>query len=70
MLVEIICGIRTSPQTEQAAIEFARALGKTPISIKDVPGFAVNRLLHVFMIEAVMLVEEGVENRHPVTLKH
>jgi 3-hydroxybutyryl-CoA dehydrogenase len=60
MLVEIICGIRTSPQTEQAAIEFACALGKTPISIKDVPGFAVNRLLHVFLIEAVRLVEEGV----------
>lgn len=60
MLVEIICGIRTSSRTEQAAVEFARALGKTPISIKDVPGFAVNRLLHVFMIEAVRLVEEGV----------
>jgi 3-hydroxybutyryl-CoA dehydrogenase len=60
MLVEIICGIRTSPQTEQAAVTFARSLGKTPISIKDVPGFAVNRLLHVFMIEAVRLVEEGV----------
>lgn len=28
--------------------------------VKDVPGFAVNRLLHVFMIEAVRLVEEGV----------
>jgi 3-hydroxybutyryl-CoA dehydrogenase len=59
-LVEIICGIRTSPQTEQKAIEFANALGKTSIRVKDVPGFAVNRLLHVFMIEAVRLVEEGV----------
>ena len=30
------------------------------MTIKDVPGFAINRLLHVFMIEAVRLVEEGV----------
>jgi 3-hydroxybutyryl-CoA dehydrogenase len=59
-LVEIICGLRTSAQTEEKAIEFAHALKKTPIRIKDVPGFAVNRLLHIFMIEAVRLVEEGV----------
>jgi hypothetical protein len=34
--------------------------GKTPIRVKDVAGFAVNRVLHAFMIEAVRLVEEGV----------
>ena len=43
-------------------MRFCRAVGKTPISIKDVPGFAVNRLLHVLMIEAVRLVEEEVAN--------
>jgi 3-hydroxybutyryl-CoA dehydrogenase len=37
-----------------------RGIGKTPIVIKDVAGFAVNRMLHAMMIEAVRLVEEGV----------
>jgi 3-hydroxybutyryl-CoA dehydrogenase len=37
-----------------------REIGKTPIRVKDVAGFAVNRMLHMFIIEAVKLVEEGV----------
>ena len=37
-----------------------REIGKTPIEVKDVVGFAVNRMLHAFVIEAIRLVEEGV----------
>jgi 3-hydroxybutyryl-CoA dehydrogenase len=59
-LVEIIPGLQTAPETIEATTRLCRQIGKTPIQIKDVPGFAVNRLLHVFMIEAVRLVEEGV----------
>jgi 3-hydroxybutyryl-CoA dehydrogenase len=59
-LVEVISGLQTSEETLAYASEFATKVGKAPIRIKDVPGFAVNRLLHVFMIEAVRLVEEGV----------
>lgn len=59
-LVEVIPAFATS----EATFEFARRLctgaGKTPIRVKDVAGFAVNRVLHVFLIEAVRLVEEGV----------
>jgi 3-hydroxybutyryl-CoA dehydrogenase len=43
-------------------------MGKTPIRIKDVPGFAVNRLLHIFMIEAIRLVEEGVASPEDIDL--
>ena len=35
-------------------------IGKTPIRVKDVVGFAVNRLLHALVIESIRLVEEGV----------
>jgi len=59
-LVEVMPGIETSPDAVEAAMQFCREIRKTPIAIKDVPGFAVNRLLHVLMIEAVRLVEEGV----------
>ncbi|MCO5089649.1 3-hydroxyacyl-CoA dehydrogenase family protein [Bosea sp. (in: a-proteobacteria)] len=59
-LVEVMPGIETSPETVETAMRLCREVGKTPIAIKDVPGFAVNRLLHVLMIEAVRLVEEGV----------
>ena len=44
----------------EQAIEMTTSAGKTPILVKDVAGFAVNRMLHAFMIEAVRLVEEGV----------
>jgi 3-hydroxybutyryl-CoA dehydrogenase len=59
-LVEIIPAFETSELTVEAIAEFVRAAGKTPIKVKDVAGFAVNRMLHVFIIEAVRLVEEGV----------
>jgi 3-hydroxybutyryl-CoA dehydrogenase len=59
-LVEVIPGIDTADDTVSTAMEFCRAIGKTPIRVKDVVGFAVNRMLHAFMIEAIRLVEEGV----------
>ena len=43
-------------------------IGKEPIRVKDVPGFAVNRLLHVLMIEAVRLVEEDVATPEDIDL--
>jgi 3-hydroxybutyryl-CoA dehydrogenase len=36
------------------------AIGKSPILVKDVVGFAVNRLLHALVLESIRLVEEGV----------
>lgn len=59
-LVEVIPAFETAPETVAATLDLCRRVGKTPIAIKDVAGFAVNRLLHAFMIEAVRLVEEGV----------
>lgn len=59
-LVEVIPGIDTGDGTVGLLLDFCRDIGKVPIRVKDVVGFAVNRVLHVFMIEAMRLVEEGV----------
>ncbi len=59
-LVEVIPAIDTVEDTVNALLQFSRDIGKTPIRVKDVVGFAVNRVLHVFLIEAMRLVEEGV----------
>lgn len=59
-LVEVIPAFGTTEETVAEAMRLCAGAGKTPIRIKDVAGFAVNRVLHAFMIEAVRLVEEGV----------
>ncbi|HEX4984534.1 MAG TPA: 3-hydroxyacyl-CoA dehydrogenase family protein, partial [Burkholderiales bacterium] len=59
-LVEVIPALDTAAATADAVIAACKEAGKTPIRVKDVVGFAVNRVLHAFMIEAVRLVEEGV----------
>lgn len=59
-LVEVIPGFDTSEATVTATMALCLKMGKTPIRVKDVAGFAVNRMLHMFIIEAVRLVEEGV----------
>lgn len=59
-LVEVIPGFATSEETLDFTLCLCRSAGKTPIRVKDVAGFAVNRVLHTFLIEAVRLVEEGV----------
>jgi 3-hydroxybutyryl-CoA dehydrogenase len=58
-LVEVIAGIDTEPVTLDAVSAELVAIGKTPIRVKDVVGFAVNRMLHAFVLEAIRLVEEG-----------
>jgi len=59
-LVEVVAGFDTGEATVATALRVCAGVGKTPVRIKDVAGFAVNRMLHVFLIEAVRLVEEGV----------
>ncbi len=59
-LVEVIPSFDTAPSTRDQLVDILRRIGKTPIVVKDVAGFAVNRLLHAMLIEAVKLVEEGV----------
>lgn len=59
-LVEVIPGFDTTADTVALVLHCLETIGKKPIRVKDVPGFAVNRLLHAMLIEAVRLVEDGV----------
>ncbi|MDR0965107.1 MAG: 3-hydroxybutyryl-CoA dehydrogenase [Myxococcales bacterium] len=59
-LVEVIPGLATDEATRAQAIAFVTALGKTPIVCRDVPGFAVNRLLIPMLNEACFALFEGV----------
>jgi 3-hydroxybutyryl-CoA dehydrogenase len=56
----VIPAFDTSEETVERVMQLCTDAGKVPIRIKDVTGFAVNRMLHAFIIEAVKLVEEGV----------
>ena len=57
-LVEVIAGTVTSDDTTRAVAEFARKLGKTPVVVRDGPGFLVNRLLAFYSAEAMWLLDE------------
>ncbi len=59
-LVEVIPAIDTDPLFADQVSETLASVGKTPIRVKDVVGFAVNRLLHAMVLESIRLVEEGV----------
>jgi len=60
-LVEVIKGIDTSDETARATSALSEKLGKMPVLVeKDAPGFIVNRLLMVQMMEAVRVYEEGI----------
>ena len=59
-LVEVIPAADTDPAFVDAVMKTMVAIGKTPVHVKDVVGFAVNRLLHALVLESIRLVEEGV----------
>lgn len=59
-LVEVIQGKSTGPAALEAAMAFARSLGKTPILVQDSPGFIGNRILIPMINEAILTLEEGV----------
>lgn len=59
-LVEIITAFDTAEPAVAAVTKVCQDAGKETIRVKDVVGFAVNRMLHAFWLEAMRLVEEGV----------
>ena len=65
-LVEVIRGLQTDDATVEAAGALAKRLGKTPIVVKNSPGFVVNRLLCPMLNEAVFLYAEGIASAQEV----
>ena len=59
-LVEIIRGLQTSDATHDAVKALAEKLGKSPITVKNAPGFVVNRILVPMINEAFFVLSEGL----------
>ncbi|MFX0090864.1 MAG: 3-hydroxyacyl-CoA dehydrogenase family protein [Candidatus Hodarchaeota archaeon] len=59
-LVEIIKGYETSEETYKFIDELSKKLGKDTVLVNEAPGFAVNRLLLPFLVEAIFALQEGV----------
>ena len=59
-LVEVVKGLETGAETLAAARAYAEAVGKTPITVTDSPGFVVNRILFPMINDAAHALAEGV----------
>jgi len=59
-LVEIINGLGTSEETNKTIVALAEKLGKTPVEVKEAPGFVVNRVLMPLINEGIGIVADGV----------
>lgn len=65
-LLELVVHDQTSDATREAALEVAHALGKEPIVVRDVPGFASSRLGICIGLEAMRMVEQGVASAEDI----
>jgi 3-hydroxybutyryl-CoA dehydrogenase len=65
-LVEVIRGLQTSDATHDAVFAMAKALGKTPITVKNAPGFVVNRILVPMINEAFFVLAEGLASAEDI----
>ncbi len=58
-LVEVIKGEKTNEETIASIVDLAKKMGKTPIVVKDVAGFLVNRVLLPYLNESSYILQEG-----------
>ena len=62
-LVEVIRGEKTSDETVVTLVALAKKIGKSPIVVRDCPGFLVNRILFPYLNESLVMLEEGADPR-------
>src|SRR6185503_15026774 len=60
MLVEIVEGPQTAPDVMKAGQAFAKQIDKLPLPCKSAPGFLVNRVLSPYLLEAMLMLDEGI----------
>ncbi|MDQ0643048.1 3-hydroxyacyl-CoA dehydrogenase family protein [Microbacterium murale] len=65
-LVEIVSGVATDPTIIERARGWVGALGKTPIVVRDSPGFASSRLGLVLALEAIRMLDAGVASAEDI----
>jgi 3-hydroxyacyl-CoA dehydrogenase/enoyl-CoA hydratase/3-hydroxybutyryl-CoA epimerase len=60
-LVEVVSHDRTDPQILTEALAFVGAIDRLPLPVKSSPGFVVNRALTPYMLEAMVMLDEGID---------
>jgi 3-hydroxybutyryl-CoA dehydrogenase len=65
-LVEVVRGLGTSEDALERSLAFVKGLGKTPIVVRDVPGFATSRLGVILGAEAMRMLETGVASAQDI----
>jgi 3-hydroxybutyryl-CoA dehydrogenase len=59
-LVEIITALQTADEVRQEVVLLAKKIGKTPVQVRDSPGFVLNRILLPMINEAIYALDEGI----------
>ena len=59
-LIEVIRGENTTDEVTNKVIEISKAIGKTPVEVKEAPGFVVNRILIPMINEAIGIYADGI----------
>ncbi|MRR55902.1 MAG: 3-hydroxybutyryl-CoA dehydrogenase [Deltaproteobacteria bacterium] len=67
-LVEVIPGLRTSPEVVATIRALSERMGKKPVVVADAPGFVANRLLMPAINEAIQTLQEGIATREDIDL--
>lgn len=65
-LIEVVAGAATAPATVDAVRQFAAALEKTAVVVRDSPGFVMNRILIPMINEAVCALDQGAADREGI----
>ena len=65
-LVELIRGLQTSDATYAAVGAAAKKIGKTPVQVRNSPGFVVNRMLCPMINEAIFALAEGLASAEEI----
>ena len=65
-LVEVVLGRSTSSDVAERALAWVTTLGKTPVTVRDAPGFASSRLGVAIALEAIRMLEDGVASAEDI----
>lgn len=65
-LVEIVVSILTSEETFNTTKAFCESIGKSPARVKDTPGFIVDRLFTLYLLEAIRMLETGIATKEDI----
>ncbi|MGD8456026.1 MAG: 3-hydroxybutyryl-CoA dehydrogenase [Anaerolineales bacterium] len=65
-LVEVVRGLQTSDETTDTTVAVSEKMGKTPIVVKDSPGFVSNRILCPMINEAIYAYDEGLATKEGI----